>query len=53
MGPRRERQSDPAAAASLVILALAVAALTLYALVETGALARWAAALAARQWALV
>lgn len=51
MGPRRERQSDPAAAASLVILALAVAALTLYALVETGALARWAAALAARQWA--
>src|SRR5690606_38120263 len=34
-----------------VILALAVAALTLYALVETGALARWAAALAARQWA--
>ena len=51
MGSRRERRSNPAVAASLLILVIGVAALTLYALIETGALARWAAALAERQWA--
>ncbi len=47
--PRRERRSNPAVAASLLILVIGVAALTLYVLIETGLLARWAAALAERQ----
>src|SRR5690606_24286204 len=38
-----------AVAASLLILVIGVAALTLYVLIETGLLARWAAALAERQ----
>lgn len=47
--PPRERRSNPAVAAALLIVVIAVAALTLYALIETGLLARWAAALAERQ----
>ena len=47
--PRGEHRSNPAAAAAILILVIGVAALTLYALIETGLLARWAAALAERQ----
>lgn len=47
--PRRERRSNPAVDAALLILVIGVAALTLYVVIETGLLARLAGAVAERQ----